>query len=405
MVRTAVGYPAVMSDLSQLDARRITLHAMGFTEPRPGKVDIRHVRKTLRRLRAIQIDSVNVLVRAHYMPLFSRLGPYRMELLDELAYKRKEAFEYWGHAASFMPVEFLPLLRFRMEAERTWSVVRDLKKKHPTYIDDVAAEIHRSGPVTVSELEEPGQRTGPWWGYGPGKTALEYLFAKGVIGVQERRNFARAYDTFERTVPAKYHRMPGVEPADAHEKLALESVAALGIGTYVDIADYFRLRPQEGHEAIKALVATGDLEEVTVDGWKHPAYVLAGTAVPRKRSKAAALLTPFDNLIWHRDRTERLFDFHYRIEIYVPEPKRIYGYYVLPFLLGENLAARVDLKADRQSSTLLVKGAWAEDGADLDEVAPKLAGELALMAPWLGLEDIAVGRKGNLANKVRRALS
>ncbi|MDH3730094.1 MAG: winged helix DNA-binding domain-containing protein, partial [Acidimicrobiia bacterium] len=184
-----------MSDLSQLDARRISLHAMGFTEPRPGKVDIRHVRKTLQRLRAIQIDSVNVLVRAHYMPLFSRLGPYRMELLDELAYKRKEAFEYWGHVASFVPVEFIPMLRFRMEAERSW--LGDLLKKHPTYIDDLIAEVKRRGPMTVSDLEDPGNRTGPWWGWAPGKTALEYLFVKGVLGVQERRNFARVYDLFE----------------------------------------------------------------------------------------------------------------------------------------------------------------------------------------------------------------
>ncbi len=392
-----------MPDLSQLDARRITLHAMGFTAPRPsGKVDIRHVRKTLARLRAIQIDSVNVLVRAHYMPLFSRLGPYRMQLLDELVYKRKEAFEYWGHVASFVPVEFLPMLRFRMEAERSW--ISDLLKKHPTYIDDLISEVKRRGPMTVSDLEDPGNRSGPWWGWAPGKTALEYLFVKGVLGVQDRRNFARVYDLFENTVPAEHFRSPALPQAEAHQALAVESVAALGIGTYADIADYFRLPPRDGQKAIDALVASGDLEQVTVDGWKHPAYVLAGTAVPRKRSQAAALLTPFDNLIWHRDRTERLFDFHYRIEIYVPEPQRIYGYYVLPFLLGEKLAARVDLKADRQSSTLLVKGAWAEDGADLDEVAPRLAGELALMATWLELDDIAVGRKGNLANKVRKLL-
>jgi uncharacterized protein YcaQ len=394
-----------MPDLSPLDARRITLHSMGFTEPRPrGKVDIRHVRKVLRRLRAIQIDSVNVLVRAHYMPLFSRLGPYRMELLDELVYHRKEAFEYWGHAASYLPVDFLPLFRFRMEAERTWHVIREIQKKHPDYIDGIVAEVGRRGPVTVSDLEEPGDRTGPWWGYGPGKTALEFLFAKGVLGVQERRNFARAYDVFENTVPAEHHSRPGVDKAEAEQRLTMEAVAALGIGTYVDIADYFRLRPQDGQAAIDALVASGDLEQVSVAGWRHPAYVVAGTKVPRQRSAAAALLTPFDNLIWHRDRTERLFDFHYRIEIYVPEPKRVFGYYVLPFLLGEELAGRVDLKADRQAGKLLVKGAWAEDGADRDEVAAGLGVELSLLASWLGLGDVAVGRKGNLATDLRREL-
>jgi uncharacterized protein YcaQ len=394
-----------MSDISPLDARRIALHAMGFTEPRPkGRVDIRHVRKVLRRLRAIQIDSVNVLVRAHYMPMFSRLGPYRMELLDELAYGRKEAFEYWGHEASFLPVDLVPLFRFRMEAERTWRVIRELRKKHPDYIDNIIAEVGRRGPVTVSDLDEPGERTGPWWGYGPGKTALEFLFAKGVLGVQERRNFARVYDVFERTVPAQHHSSPAVGKAEAERQLVMESVAALGIGTYVDIADYFRLRPQDGQAAINALVASGDLQKVTVDGWRHPAYVLAGTNVPRRRSAAAALLTPFDNLIWHRDRTERLFDFHYRIEIYVPEPKRVYGYYVLPFLMDEELVARIDLKADRQAGKLLAKGAWAEDGADRDEVAAKLAGELGLMAAWLGLDDVVVGRKGNLATSLRREL-
>ena len=271
-----------------------------------------------------------------------------------------------------------------------------------SYINGLADEVRRRGPLTVSDLEDGGERTGPWWGHSRGKTALEWLYDTGVLGVTNRVNFARVYDLFENTVPLKHSQAAHLEQAEAQQRLTLEAVAALGVATAPEISDYFRFRPQDGRAAIEALVASGELEQVAVDGWGKPAYILAGTRVPRRRSEAAALLTPFDNLIWHRDRTERIFDFRYRIEIYVPEPKREYGYYVMPLLMGEDLVARVDLKADRQAGTLVVKGAWAEKGVDRDEAAAKLGGELSLMASWLGLADIAVGRKGNLAPKLRQ---
>ena len=344
----------------------------------------------------MQIDSVNVAVRAHYMPLYSRAGPYRADLMDTHAYQRREVFEYWGHEASFLPAERYPLMRYRMEAMRPWHRVRALLKEHPSYLDEVFVEVSEYGPLTVSDLADPGKRTGPWWGYGKGKIALEWLFATGKLAIADRRNFTRYYDLPERVLPATVLDVDAPGKEAAQRELLLLSAGAMGVATETDLADYYRIRMPEARPRIAELVESGDLIEVAVEGWVKPGFMLQQTPVPRATS-AGALLSPFDSLIWFRDRTERLFDFHYRIEIYVPEPKRIFGYYVYPFLLGDELVGRVDLKADRAAGKLLVRGSYTEEGRDRNHVAGELAGELKLMAGWLGLGDVAVEKRGDLA--------
>jgi uncharacterized protein YcaQ len=383
--------------LTAAQARRTALAAQGFGSPRPsGTVDVRHVRRLFRDVSLVQIDSVNVAVRAHYMPLYSRAGAYRADLMDTHAYQRREVFEYWGHEASFLPVERYPLMRYRMAAMRPWHRVRALLEEHPDYMDEVFAEVAEYGPLTVSDLADPGKRTGPWWGYGKGKIALEWLFATGKLAIADRRNFTRYYDILERVLPATALDDDAPEKEAAQRELLLLSAQALGVGGAADLADYYRIRMPEARPRIVELVESGDLIEVAVEGWAKPAFMRPGATVPRVMS-ARALLSPFDSLVWFRDRTERLFDFHYRIEIYVPEPKRIFGYYVYPFLLGDELVGRVDLKADRAAGKLLVRGSYSEEGRDRSRVAGEMAQELALMAGWLGLNEVVVENRGDLA--------
>lgn len=362
--------------------------------------------KLVRRLGVVQIDSVNITVRTHYMPLFSRLGSYRRELLDDLAYRQRGLFECWGHMASFMPVDDYPLLRRRA------SDMADPDKSKWGYhygrwaeenfdvVEKTMAEIAERGPLGISELSDPGRRTGPWWGRSKGKIALEYLFGKGDLMAAGRRNFERIYDLTERVIPSEFleARVPSAEEVD--RILVGRASKMLGVATAKDLADYFRIDLKRTQAAIDALVEAGELEPVEVDGWKPKTYLAAGTKVPKKVD-ASALLSPFDNLIWFRERDSRLFDFFYRIEIYVPEPKRIYGYYVYPFLLDDRLVGRVDLKADRAKNRLLVKGTYFEEGVERKRVARNLSSDLHLMASWLGLEDISVARKGNGATALR----
>jgi hypothetical protein len=328
--------------------------------------------------------------------MFSRFGPYDRHLIDEFAYQRREVFEYWGHEASFLPSARYPLMRHRMEAIRPWPRVRALNEEHPDYMDQVFQEVLEYGPITVSDLEDPGKRTGPWWGYGKGKIALEFLFATGKVAIAERRNFTRYYDVPERVLPAEILEMesPGME--EAQRQLLLMAVASTGIATAADLADYYRIRMPAARPRIAELAESGALVEVAVEGWDKPAYMLPGTPVPRA-IEATALISPFDSLIWFRERTERLLDFHYRIEIYVPEPQRRFGYYVYPFLLGDELVGRVDLKADRAAGNLLVRGSYGEDGRDQGRIASALAEELHLMAGWLDLDDVIVEKRGDLA--------
>ncbi len=383
-------------------ARRIALAAQGLADPRPaGRVDVRHLRRVMRRVGVVQLDSVNVAVRTHYMPFFSRLGPYPLAMLDEFAYRRRELVEYWAHMVSVIPVEDRPWFRLRMQSGGPGNRTRRVMEEHPGYIEAVLKEVRERGPLSVSDLEDPGQRTGPWWGHGKGKTALEWLFAIGELVVVDRRNFTRVYDVAERWLPRHVLDAPTPSPEETMRELTRRAARHLGIATLADLADYWRVRTASIRPHVAALVAAGELEEVSA--WGATAYLDPGAARPR-RVAARALLSPFDSLIWERKRTQRLFDFDYRIEIYVPEPKRTYGYYVYPFLLGDEIAARVDIKADRQAGRLLAKGAFLEDHADPRRVAGELAAELRSMAGWLGLGEVEVGRKGDLAQELRKAM-
>ena len=384
-------------------ARRIVLGAQGLAAPRPeGRVDVRHLRKMFRTIGVLQIDSVNVIERAHHLTAFARLGDHEKDLPWE-ALVRRELFEYWGHEAAFLPVETWPLWRHKMDQPVQWRRARELNEVEPGYIDSVEEEVARNGPLTTSDLEDPGDRHGPWWGWPKGKVALESLFAQGRVTVSGRNNFTRYYDIPERVIPEEHLTAEPVPRSEAQQTLVMMGAKSLGIGTLSDLVDYYRLPKPEGRAVVTHLAATGALEEVEVEGWSHTAYLHPEASVPRKVDQVR-LLCPFDNLIFFRDRIERLFGFHYRIEIYVPKPKRQYGYYVLPILVGDELVGRIDLKADRHAGVLRVPGSFIEDGQDPVRVATEVAGELRLMAGWLGLEEIAIGRKGNLASALRGAV-
>jgi uncharacterized protein YcaQ len=403
--------PQRLTDLSLREARAIALRAQGFIDAKPaGRVDLRHLRRVFGRVKLIQIDSVNVLVRSHYFPAFSRLGVYPARLLDQMAYERRELFEYWGHEASFIPVELYPLMRWRMDAARRgelWQGIGRFARENTRYAEEIYEQVRERGPISASKLKEAGQdprgrRSGQWWGWAPGKTALEWLFWTGRITASHRRNFERVYDLIERVIPEEYVHAPVPEQEDAHRELLAIGAQALGIATVNDIADYFRIKKPDARARIAELADAGRLVPVTVEGWKQPAYMDPSAKVPRKGG-ARALVSPFDSLVWERARTHRLFGFHYRIEIYTPAHKRVHGYYVVPFLLSDHLVARVDLKADRKAGSLLVHAAYAEEGEDPKAVAGPLAEELARLAEWLELDRIRVARRGNLARALKGA--
>lgn len=400
------------NDLSRDEVRRIALAAQGFTDPRPaGRIDIRHIRRVLSRIGVLQLDTVNVLVRSHYLPVFSRLGPYPMSLLDEAAYQRRELFETWAHVACMLPIEHYPLLRYRMDRYATESS-DEFKRFHywarwakanSAYIDRVLEEVKQRGPIAVRELDDPGERRGAFWQTSEGKMALHWLFLTGRVMVHERTNFARSYDITERVVPRDVLERPVPDAIEAQRALLLMAARAHGVGTARDLADYYRLPVVGSRALLEELAVEHALHKVSVEGWRAPAYLHPEAKVPRA-VQAQALLTPFDSLIWERDRAERIFGFRYRIEIYLPEDKRQFGYYVLPFLLGDLLVARVDLKAGRAERSLLVRAAHIEPGAEPGIVADALAGELRAMARWLELDSIVVSRRGSLASALRRAV-
>jgi hypothetical protein len=394
--------------ISAAAARRIALAAQGFATPRPaGRVDRRHVRRVFDQVGLIQIDSVNVLVRSEEMPLFARLGPHPRDLLRQMV-NGAELFEYWAHEASLLPVAMQPLCRFRMGAGH-WVVrwAQRLETEKPGYLDAVLKEVARHGPLVASELSDPGAKQGPWWGWAHGKQALELLFHQGRITARRRPNFEREYDLPERYLPPDVLAAPTPSEHDSRRGLLTAAARSLGIATERDLCDYYRLNIPRAREALRSLVDDGTLEPATVEGWKQPGYLWPAAARPR-RIEARALLSPFDSLVWERARVLRLWDFHYRIEIYTPAPKRVYGYYVLPFLLGDALVGRVDLKADRKGGRLVVPGAFTEPSLDVPPayVADELAGELALMASWLGLGSVEVpgDARGDLARPLRAAL-
>jgi uncharacterized protein YcaQ len=401
-VSVAGGKMLDVQSMSLAQARRVALAAQGFARPRPASVpDRRHLRRVLGHTTLLQIDSVNVLARAHYLPGWSRIGGYPRPLLDRMTYRDRELFEYWGHEAALLPVALHPLLRWRMRrAERgegMWRGVSLLARDQPELVEHVYAIVRDKGPLTAGELAEEEKRTGDSWGWNwtREKTALEYLFWSGRVTTAERRNFERVYDVTERVVPRAALDAPTPDEDEAHRQLLLLAARSCGVGTLRDLADYFRLKVPQARPRVAELVEAGELEAVQVEGWSQPAYVVAGTSMPR-RVHARALLVPFDPLIWERERTEQLFGFRYRIEIYVPAHKRTHGYYVLPFLLGDRLVARVDLKSDRHAGVLRVQAAWAEPDAP-PETASELTAELHAMAEWLGLSGVAATGRGSLA--------
>ncbi|MCW2719447.1 MAG: hypothetical protein JWR81_3269 [Pseudonocardia sp.] len=397
-------------------ARRAALSAQGFAAARPaGPITRRHLMRTVDRTRLLQLDSVNVAVRAHYMPLFSRLGPYDAALVDDAAWSHSARrprllVEYWAHEASLLPVADWPLLLSGAKRRGWWRHAEEIAEREPTLVDDVLAAVKELGPASAGTLEQALGGTGvprppgsTWWERSDVKRVCELLFGSGQLTTGTRVNFQRLYDLPERVLPPDVLAAHPADPDEAARALVLRSASALGVATEPDLRDYYRLGPARSQQAVAELVESGELEEVAVRGWRHRAYRLPGTRVPREVI-GRALLCPFDPLIWERDRTERIFGFRYRIEIYVPEPKREYGYYVFPFLLDGELVARVDLKADRAGGVLRVPGAFAEPGADVPRVVAELAGELRTMAGWLGLDGVVAGERGNLSAPLAAAL-
>ncbi len=386
--------------LSADQARRVALGAQGFAEPSPtGTVDRRHGRKVLDRVGLIQIDSVNVLVRSQELPLFARLGGHRRDLIPSMT-KGGDLFEYWAHEASHVPVDLQPLLRWRMDDARegrgTWKGVAAIRHEEPGLVRSVLDQIRERGPLTTSMVEGGGKRGDDMWAWSPGKRALEYLFWSGDLTARRGTNFERWYDLPERALPARVVEAPTPSVADAKKELLVIGARSHGVGTARDLADYFRLNIPESRPLLDELVEEGRLLPAEVRGWKDKAYLHPGARRPNN-PKGRALLSPFDSLVWERSRTERIWGFRYRIEIYVPKPKRVHGYYVLPFLLDGRLVARVDLKSDRQAGVLRVQGAFAEDGVEGVLVAEELAGELTSLAAFLGLGGVEVMPNGDLS--------
>jgi len=360
----------------------------------------------------LQLDSVNVLIRAHYLPLFSRLGPYPVKFLDEISYakKRRRFFEYWGHEACLLPLEHFPLLRWRMERARNyvglWKGLADFAKTKPEFVERVYDILQEHGPSSGGEVaahiaEDRPRGARGWWGWSDSKAALEFLLWSGRITTATRRNFERLYDLVDRVIPSEVMTRPTLSPEEAQRGLVTTAARALGVSTESDLRDYFRLPTHEARARIVELVDAGDLIPVTVENWH--AYLHRDAKIPR-RIDAQALVSPFDPLIWERSRPERLFGFRYRIGIYTPVHKREHGYYVLPFLFGDKLVARVDLKADRKRRLLHVLSAIEEPGIDRSKVAGALASELVVLAHWVGLQEISVSDRGTLAAPLRTAI-
>ncbi|MCU1502794.1 MAG: cytoplasmic protein [Ilumatobacteraceae bacterium] len=358
----------------------------------------------LDRIGLIQIDSVNVLARSQEIVLFSRLGAHPRNLLPD-ATDARELFEYWVHEASHVPAVQYPLYRWKMDrgAEFAWRGVGELEVRRPGFIDKIYERV-AAGPVVAGDVSERIGPKGSWWDWDDGKVALEHLFWTGRVAVRRRRgDFARIYELPEQRLPAVVLDLPAPPERDARKELLALAGRYLGVATFTDLTDYHRQKNQPAKALVDELVAEGRLVPVAVDGWKQQAYLHPDARQPR-RVAARALLSPFDPIVWNRDRAERLFGFRYRIEIYTPAAKRIHGYYVLPFLLGDALVGRVDLKADRLGGRLLVQSAWAEPGIAHDAVVGELAEELRQMAEWLDLADVVVAGHGDLAESLRAAV-
>ncbi len=393
---------SMLDSVSGAQARRIALAAQGFGAAPRVTVGTRQLNLLIERLGLLQLDSVNVFERSHYLPVFARLGGYDKALLDRLTFSRKGRYvEYWAHQAALIPVADWPLMRWRMrrylnERERHWY------EKHQSLVEWLRAELAAKGPMRASAIEHDAhRRTGPWWDRSPVKDTLDAMFVRGELVTAGRKTFERTYALPEQVLPAEVLDRDVSEP-DAQRQLIAKAGRALGIATAADLADYYRMRRDDTAAAIRDLLDEGILRPVTVDGWKHPAYLHRDARVPR-RVEASALLSPFDPVVWYRDRALRMFDFHYRIEIYTPAPKRVFGYYSLPVLVDDKLVGRVDLKSDRQASVLRVQSAWREAHAPVG-IEERIVPLLQEAQAWQGLERIEVVDRGDLAPALAGAL-
>lgn len=418
------------ASLSGLEARRLAIAAQGLAAPRPatplpsktpvllpspGKARAQ-LRRVMDQVGTIQLDAVNVLARTQFLVPFSRIGSYDPAVMRAMSGPGADWFEYWGHAASLLPVELYPLFRPRMELWREDSVdspvVQQRRKAwradHAAYIASVLGEVAERGPLAASQLSEPRRQTGEWWDRrSVGRRALEMLFADGVVTGWRSANFERVYDLTERVIPHPILDQPAPERHQATRDLLALAVRSLGVATAADLADYFWIRLPSARPRVEELVEEGRLVPVTVEGWARTAYVPPGPRPrqPRDRRQDATLLSPFDSLIWYRDRAQRLFDFHYRIEIYVPGPQRNYGYYVMPLLLGEQLVGRFDLKSDRKGRALLVVASYAEPGQATPAVAEAALAELHRLRQWLDLDVLTISERGELSPLLRSLVS
>lgn len=400
-----------MDQLSRAEARRLALAAQGFDRLPTATVSARTLTAAVDRLQVLQLDSVNVFARSHYLPLFARLGAYDASLLDRQVFARRGRYlEYWAHEAALIRRDDWPLWHWKRAALREKYTARDAwVRDNPRMMRWLLDELAANGPMTVSDVEhDAAARRGPWWGWSDVKLGLEYLFAFGDVVSAGRRGFSRVYALPEHVGLAELHQV-AVPRADAERQLVARSVRALGVGTVADIADYHRLKIAPTQAALRDLVDERLVVPVTVDGWMRgsrpeTAYRWAGSRIPR-RIAATALLSPFDPVVWFRPRTERLFDFHYRIEIYTPAPKRQFGYYSLPVLIDDAVVGRIDLKSDRQAGVLRVQSAWAEDGIEPGWMAERVAPVLTRAAQWQGLRAVVVGERGSAIEAIRASVA
>jgi uncharacterized protein YcaQ len=397
-------------EMSLAEARWLAISAQGLGRSRPaGPVGRRHVRSLFDRIGVLQLDAINVVERTQYLVPFSRLGPYDKRLLDGLCGPGGELFEYWAHVASLVPMATQPLYRWRMQRYATGTSVpearwREWSRAEAPYIAAVLDEVRQRGPLSAAMLSDPRRRDGEWWGRRSiGRLALEWLYTEGQLAAWRSPSFERVYDLTERVLPAAVLAAPTPSPEESHRQLLLLAANSLGVATGRDLADYYRIRPAEARLRLAELVGAGQLLPVTVEGWPEPAYCPPGVRPRRPSRDHATVLSPFDSLIWERRRTLLLFGFDYKIEVYTPAAQRRHGYFVMPVLLGDRLVGRLDLKADRKASALLVPAAHLEVGADAGEVAAAVRTELDVMASWLGLERVVVGRAGGLSAALRRA--
>jgi len=386
-------------ELSISQARRIALAAQGFADRSvAGRVDRRHLRRVMGRLKLLQLDSVPVVMRTQYLPPFSRLGCYDPSLLDRIAYHHDEWFEAWAHEASLLPVADEPLLRWqkqRAQQGHTWRNLVEVARREPAYVDEVLAQV-RQRPLMAGELSDPRRRQGEWWGSRSlGSIALDWLFRIGVVGIRRRGNFIKEFDLIERIVPSEVLAVPTPPEEEAQRELLAHSSEALGVATASDLIDYYRLPLREGRQRVAELTEDGRLQQVTVHGWDEPAYLHPAAKLPRAID-VTTVLSPFDPVVWNRARALRLWGFDYRIEIYVPASQRVYGYYVLPVLHGERLVARLDLKTDRAAGVLRVLGAFAETGIDRETVVEPLRCNLVELARFVGADEVVYANRGNL---------